>query len=376
MLIFRYLFRELIASTLAVSVALLLVVVSSRFVKYLAEASTGKLDASILFAVMGYRTPEFLVLIIPLGFFFGILLSYGRLYIENEMTVLSACGMSQGRLVGYTLVAAVGVALLVGWLSVIVSPAGLEKSESLLNAQKQRAEIENILPKQFLVLADGRGMTYTDEVTKEGELRQLFFAERARSQESQERLALVVAEKAYQLKTVQEQPGYLILENGYRIEGTPGEADYILTRFSEYGQRLVMSGRIRKLNADALPTVELWGVADNDYRAALQWRFSVPVLVLVVSLMAIPLSKTDPRQGRFNKLVPAVLLYIVYLIALNGMRSAIEEGSVASIAGLPLGLWSVHLAFILLTVAMLAFPRVKQKLMRRQQLAEVRGARK
>lgn len=362
MLIFRYLFKDLIYSTLAVSLVLLLVVVSGRFVKYLAEASTGKLDASILFAVMGYRIPEFLVLIIPLGFFLGILLSYGRLYIENEMTVMSACGMSQARLAGYTLLIAAGIAVLSGWLSLYVTPTGLAKSESLLAAQKQRAEIENILPNQFLVLEKGRGVTFAEEVTREGELRKLFFAEGASNEDGKERLALVVAEKAFQWKTLPAEPGFLVLENGYRVEGTPGEANYTVTHFSEYGQRLLVSGHSRKPKADALPSAQLWNSSESSHIAALQWRLSVPVLVLIVSLMAIPLSKTNPRQGRFNKLVPAILLYIIYLVALNAVRGVLEDGSIPMLWGIPLGLWSVHAVFFLLTLMMLGFPVLRRKL--------------
>ena len=51
---------------------------------------------------MAFRIPGFLQLILPLGLFLGILLAYGRLYLESEMTVLSATSMSQKRLLGYT----------------------------------------------------------------------------------------------------------------------------------------------------------------------------------------------------------------------------------------------------------------------------------
>ena len=73
MLIFRYLARDLLSSTFAVCTVLLLVILSGRFVKYLAQAAAGELDAGILLAVIGYRLPGFLELILPLAFFLGIL---------------------------------------------------------------------------------------------------------------------------------------------------------------------------------------------------------------------------------------------------------------------------------------------------------------
>src|SRR5690606_3035870 len=96
---FRYLARNVLLNTIGVAAVLMLVVVSSRFAKYLEVAATGKIDASVLFAIIGFRLPGFFELVLPLAFFLSILLAYGQLYVDSEMTVLHACGISQKRLV-------------------------------------------------------------------------------------------------------------------------------------------------------------------------------------------------------------------------------------------------------------------------------------
>ena len=118
MLIFRYLAKEVLTVMTAVSIALLLITMSSRFVKYLAQAASGDLATDVLFSIMLFRIPGFLELIVPLALFIGILLAYGRLYVESEMVVLSACGISNRRLLGYTMLVAGFVALIVGSLSI------------------------------------------------------------------------------------------------------------------------------------------------------------------------------------------------------------------------------------------------------------------
>ncbi|MEH6466512.1 MAG: LptF/LptG family permease, partial [Porticoccus sp.] len=145
MLIFRYIARDLLASTFAVCTVLLMVVVSGRFVKYLAQAAAGELDAGILLAIIGYRLPGFLELILPLAFFLAVLLTYGRLYVQSEMTVMTACGMSPSQLVVYTMIPGLLIALLVGWLSLEVGPTGLRKAEALLTAQKERGELDGMV---------------------------------------------------------------------------------------------------------------------------------------------------------------------------------------------------------------------------------------
>ena len=357
MLIFRYIVRDLLSSTFAVCTVLLMVIISGRFVKYLAQAAAGELDAGILLAVIGYRLPGFLELILPLAFFLGVLLAYGRFYVQNEMTVMIACGMSQARLVAYTLVPAFMVTLLVSWLSLDVGPSGLRKAEALLSAQKERGELDGMAANHFYPLQGGKGVTYAEKVSEEGIMRDVFLAENNPEAEDGKQLVLVVAETGHQHRSGPDKPAYLVLEKGYRIQGVPGHADYQITRFEEYGQRLTKPKRQgRRDKADTLSTAELLASSQPAHVAALQWRFSVPILVLVMTLIAIPLSKTDPRQGRFAKMLPAVLLYVVYLVMLNSARGALEDGKFLS----ALGLWWVHILFLLIALFLLFLPAIKQ----------------
>ena len=111
MIVFRYLSREVLLTSSAVSAVLLVIIMSGRFIKYLAQAAQGILDPGVLLLIMGYRIPGFLQLILPLGLFLGILLAYGRLYLDSEMTVLTATGMSEQRLLAYTLTPALLIAV-------------------------------------------------------------------------------------------------------------------------------------------------------------------------------------------------------------------------------------------------------------------------
>ena len=98
-----------------------------------------------------------------------------------------------------------------------------------------------------------------------------------------------------------------------------------------------------------MSTAELRASDRPEHIAALQWRYSVPILVLVVSLMAVPLSRTNPRQGRFVKVFPAVILYILYLVGLNAARGALEDGDISA----TLGLWWVHGVFMVIAAGLL-----------------------
>ncbi len=350
MIIFRYIARDLLATTAAVCAVLMLVIISGRFVKYLAEAAAGMLDANILFAVIGYRLPGFLELILPLAFFLGILLVYGRLYVDSEMTVLYACGMSPGKLMAYTMGVAVLVAGVVAWLSFSVSPGGLAKAEALLSAQKSRGEFESIEGGKFYPLRGGRGVTYTESISEDGTMHEVFISQSSINSDGVSQV-VVLAESGRPKRAEGNGDRYLVLDNGYRIEGIPGRADFQITAFEEYGQRLEKPSNARRHREKAaqMSTQELRASTKLEHVAALQWRFSVPILVLVVSLMAVPLSRTNPRQGRFVKVFPAVVLYILYLVGLNAARGALEDGDLSP----TLGLWWVHGLFLMIAGGLL-----------------------
>ena len=132
MILFRYFLREIIQATLAVSFVLLLIVMSGRLAKYLAQASSGDLAVDVVFLVVLYRIPDFLPLVLPLGFFIGILLAYGRLYVESEMVVTQACGIGKRYLLLVTLLPAALVAAIVAYLSLLGAPESLSKATACL----------------------------------------------------------------------------------------------------------------------------------------------------------------------------------------------------------------------------------------------------
>lgn len=367
MIIFRYLAREVIFTMIAASFVILLITLSTRFVGYLADAAAGDLDGAVLLTLMAYRLPAYLELILPLGLFLGILMAYGRLYIDSEMTVLYACGMSQTRLVMYTLAAASMVALTVGFFSLYLSPKGVSATEGLLAEQRARTDFEQLKPMRFHHQNGGAGISYAESISEDKQqLQKVFMA--TSSTGPQNLPTVLTAESGETIIDPDTSLKYLLLKNGRRYEGTPGTADYEVVNFETYSQILPKPdfSEVRSKNrTDAISTVDLLNDNSPQAQAALQWRISLPFLVLVVALMAVPLSYTRPRGGRYGKMLPSILLYVVYLVCVNAARGAIEEGK-APFVGL---LWAVHAAFFILALVMLGGKAMWRKLFARRSRA-------
>jgi lipopolysaccharide export system permease protein len=370
LIVFRYLSREVLLTLSAVSAVLLVIIMSGRFIRYLAQAAQGLLDPGVLLLIMAYRIPGFLQLILPLALFLGFLLAYGRMYLDSEMTVLSATGMSQQRLFAYSLAPATLVALLAGWLSLGLAPQGIEHVARILNQQSAMTELDTLEPGRFQSMKNGSRVTYTEELSEDrGSLAGVFISEKqlSSSGDKERGISVLVAESGRQ-EIQADGSRYLILENGYRYDGNPGQADYRAIQYETYGVLLPKPEvAVEITDREAMPTRELIGSDKPRMQSELQWRLSIPVLVFVVTLLAVPLSRVNPRQGRFLKLLPAILLYMAYLALLIGARGALDKEKIPAV----LGLWWVHGLFALIGLLLLYWEPLRLRWAARRVALEV-----
>ncbi|KPX10238.1 Membrane protein [Pseudomonas syringae pv. daphniphylli] len=370
LIVFRYLSREVLLTLSAVSAVLLVFIMSGRFIKYLAQAASGALDPGVLFLIMGFRLPGFLQVILPLGLFLGILMAYGRLYLESEMTVLAATGMSQQRLLAITMGPATLVGLLVAWLSFSLAPQGATQFSLLINKQDAMTEFDTLVPGRFQALRDGTRITYTKELSEDrSQLAGVFISEKRMSGDKSKDngITVLVAEKGHQ-EVRPNGSRFLILENGYRYDGNPGAADYRVIKYDTYGAMLPKPEISEEItDREAIPTSELIGNPAPRSVAELQWRISLPLSVFIVTLMAIPLSRVNPRQGRYLKLLPAILLYMSYLAILISVRSSLEKGKLP----LSLGMWWVHGIYLSIGLLLFYWEPLRLKMASRRSVTEV-----
>ncbi|WP_372782271.1 LPS export ABC transporter permease LptF [Litorivivens sp.] len=354
MILYRYITSELLKSMLAVTFTLLVIIMSGRLIKYLADVAAGELAPDFLFLIMLYRLPNFLEVILPLGLFIGILLSYGRLYVDSEIAVMNACGISRLQLLQLATVPILLVTVTVGLLSTVVTPAGIRAYERLLVESKGSDGLKAAVEGRFRLDHNSGRVTYIEKLNRENDgMSGVFIAQPMETDDGRILVSVIGADSGLFDRDEKTGQRYLLLDKGVRYVGQPGALDYQVARFERYGQWLQDETQSRgRKAADGKSTRELWESERIDDRAALQWRISLALLVPVVALLAVALSKTDHRSGRYAKMFPAFLLYMVYLIGLNAGREALASGELATVPGL----WVIHAVFLLLGLLFLLGP--------------------
>lgn len=330
---------------MAVTGILLMILMSSRLIYQLTAAAAGKIPLEIVFFTLLLRMPSFLEMILPLSLFIAILLSYGRLYAESEMTVLTATGFSNARLLGYTLLPAAFITLMVAFFSLYLSPLGAQKMEDLYRKQASMTEFELLAPGRFQSTSKGSRVTYTEGLSNDkSEMNNIFIADGN---------TILLARTGTQKINADTGSRFLELHNGKRFDIAPGKLNVEVLDFELYGVKIAdEQAERKKIKKEAVPTLELFGSDSTRHVSQLQWRISLIIMVPICALIAFPLSKVNPRQGRFARLFPAIILFMVYITLLISLRGMLSKGNISP----AIGMWWVHIVYAFIGAGLLLIP--------------------
>ena len=345
MILFRYISRQVLVTMLAVTVIVLVISMGSRFSGYLNEAASGTLSKDVLFLLIAYRIPKFLELIIPVSFFLSIMLVYGRMYVDSEMVVLESCGMSPRRLIGITLSLSLIVIGLAAAVTLWLKPMSESGVEALFAGQRNLTEFDTLAPGRFQTLRSGRRVTYAEKFTDQGNLSKVFINEYKESNSYGSKDVITVVSETGETEVDEQGNRFLVLRDGYRYRGSPGHKSYQVIQYEEYGQLLDKEvSEKRRPQQTAVSMNELLVSSEPRDIAEWQWRVSMIIIIPIVALMALPLSKVNPRQGRFGRLLPGMILCFLYVIALSSARSSLGRGNLPIETGI---LW-IHGIFVVI----------------------------
>ena len=340
----RYLLREVTWTFIAVTGVLLIVLLSNQFARVLGQAAANGFPAGIVMTLIGLTTLQQLTVLVPIGLFLGIVLALGRLYHESEMTAMTACGVGPLRIYRPIALLALVAAALLAVLSYRVVPAAWMKSSELRVEATRAAQFGALEPGRFRSFAGGEAVFYAERVEKSGELFGVFV-----QRSDGDRIEVAMAERAVQRGAGQPEQLF-ILYNGRRYEGVPGTPSWRIVEFKEHGIPVRMPEyRAKKERRELRPTAALLGSEAGPDRAELAWRIAVPTMAAVLTLLAVPLAKLRPREGRFARIGVAVLAYFIYSNLVATVRVWIEKDA----AGGAFGMWWVHLLPIALALWLL-----------------------
>ena len=232
-------------------------------------------------------------------------------------------------------------------------------SNRLKVSAQQQADMTVLGAGRFNDLQGGRITFYAERLSADrSHMENLFIIVRSAAERGRPP-QLLTAKTARRTHSADSGDDFLVLQDGYRYEGTPGEANYRIMKFSEYGVRVDLpDGEAPGEMRDAISTRRLMASTDPWDIAELQWRLSMPLSAIVLVMVAVPLTRGGPRQGRYGRVVLAVLLFVIYYNLLGTARVWVGKGDVPP----EIGLWWVPLLPVVLALLLLNGRRVACRL--------------
>ncbi len=341
MIIFRYLAKEVFVTLISLTVILMLIFLSNQFVQYLNRAASGNIPGVIIMKLMMLEMPNLMGLLLPLGFFMSLLLAYGRLYADSEMTVLRACGYGPNQLLKHSFIMASIVALVVAAVMFWASPLIAVERAKLLRSTGIQTLIQTIMPGRFHAINGGQQVFYVQSMSRDHSQAEQIFLAKQSIKDKHVQWDILWADNAFAETDPQTSEDYIVFQNGKEYQGVPGQANYQVAEFQQYKARLPHPTVRITDDIRTAKTADLWPLNNpNRAKAAeLQWRLSIPIMVLTLTLVAVPLSRVSPRSGKFAKLLPAIIFYILYANFMFVARNAIVSGTIP----LWIGMWWLHL---------------------------------
>ena len=331
-ILFKSLNIEVFKSTLGILAILFMLVVGSRLIGYFEQSAEGLIDPNIIYKVVALRFPDFVTLLIPLSFFLGLVITISRLYSDREIYGYISGGLSAIDLIRYLIPQSLLFFLITLVLSTYVAPYTKELSKEIISVDTIQEKLASIKPKELILFDDDGSFIYIEDKENSSFDKVIVF------DGSDDKSSLVRASRLKYFET--ESSIELNFENGSMYQNIFNKDSSVITQF---GELKIPAGKEVTI-LKGLSFSKLFDFSLKSSKSQMQWNISVPLTIFIFLLLAVSLSKVQPRQGRLSVVLPSIFIYILYLSLLILARDSTKDDIVISSDYI----WFVHLFFLIL----------------------------
>ncbi|OCG10470.1 LPS export ABC transporter permease LptF [Gilliamella apicola] len=326
MIIRRYLVKETLKIQGAILFILLLIFFSQKLIRILSSAIEGNIPRDLIMPLLVLGVSNMADLILPLSLFLGVLVTFGRLYSDSEMVAMHACGVKKNLNYQVVFFLCILTCALTTINCIWFGPWSSLKQDQLVENAKINPSLAGLLAGQFQQTPDGNSVIYISNVDKNN-LENVFIAKI--NPKNNQRPSIIIANKG---KTGNDAEGNQIitLDDANRYEGTAQLKDFRITNFHNYMG--IIKPKELDSNNDEINDVQQLGLTDLyetktiKSEAEFYWRLTLIISVPLMAFLVIPLSISNPRQGRLAQILPALLLYLVYFLLASSIKANAGKG--------------------------------------------------
>lgn len=331
MIINRYLFREILNPMLAILAVLVIIFASYLAATYLADAVLGNLPLVAVALLIAIKISISLEILLPVTLLLSVVIAFGRLYKDSEMTALASCGISSGQTLKPVLYLATVVAVAGACSSLFIRPAAFDHIYRMKARAERDMDIGLMEGGQFYELQSGTMVFFAERFVQNPVRAQQVFI---RSQGGDE-IKIICAEQVRQRLDKDSGRRFLLFNKGQMVEFASQDRGGKVTDFQEATYFLdPPESALKNYKRKAASTARLMRSDQLEDIAELQWRLTTPLSTLLLALIGVPLSRTNPRKGKYARVGLAVVIFAVYYNLFVVAKTWVEEGIVAPFPGI------------------------------------------
>jgi lipopolysaccharide export system permease protein len=342
----RALLREFAGLAGAVFMTLFAIALTTRLIRLLGQAAGGKIPSDAVVAFLGFFSLGALPVLLSLTMFISVLLTLTRGWRDSEMVIWFGSGLSLAAWMKPVMLFALPQIAVITALSLFISPWAAQMAEQYRTKVEARDDVSRVSPGVFGETSNKERVFFVESISGDASAVQNVFVSSVHQKKPG-----VSMSRTGRTETAENGDRFIVLEDGRRYEGMPGDEQYRVMEFDRYAARIeTKEGAEPQLTHKSLPTWSLIEDPTSINLGELLWRIGVPVSAAVLALLAIPMSFVNPRAGRSLNLLFALFTYIVYSNLLSVSQAKVAQGRL----DFAVGLWLVHAGMVLLLLLMFA----------------------
>ena len=342
----RALLREFASLAGAVFLTLFAIALTTRLIRLLGQAAGGKIPSDAVIAFLGFFALGTLPVLLSLTMFISVLMTLTRSWRDSEMVIWFGSGLSLTAWLRPVLIFALPLIAVITALSLFISPWAAQMAAQYATKLDARDDVSRVNPGVFGETSNRERVFFVESVSGDQTAVQNVFVSSTHGTRSG-----ISMSRSGHTETAQNGDRFIVLEQGRRYEGAPGDPEYRITEFERHAARIEMKeGKEVQPTHKNLPTWALITNPTNQNLGEIMWRVGIPISALVLVLLAIPMSYVNPRAGRSVNLLFALLTYIAYSNLLSVSQARVAQGRM----DFSVGLWLVHAGMVVLLIVMFA----------------------
>ena len=346
MIFHRALLREFASLAGAVFMTLFAIALTTRLIRLLGQAAGGQIPTDAVIAFLGFFALGTLPVLLSLTMFISVLLTLTRSWRDSEMVIWFGSGLPLTAWLKPVMLFALPQIAVIGALSLIISPWAAQMGAQYVTRLEARDDVSRVNPGVFGETGNKERVYFVESISGDASTVQNVFVSSVQQQKSG-----VSMSRGGRTETAPNGDRFIVLEDGRRYEGAPGDEQYRVTEFQRYAARIeTAENKEPQLSHKSMTTAQLLATPTPVNLGEVVWRVGIPVSAAILVLLAIPMSFVNPRAGRSVNLLFALFTYIVYSNLLSVSQARVAQGRME----FGIGVWLVHAAMIALLVFMFA----------------------